>query len=43
MPSITDKVLPNGMEIIVLENHELPVVYTRLVILILSAGRWIYL
>jgi hypothetical protein len=33
MPSITDKVLPNGMEIIVLENHELPVVYTRLVIL----------
>jgi zinc protease len=32
MPSITDKVLPNGMEIIVLENHELPVVYTRLVI-----------
>jgi hypothetical protein len=32
MPPITEKTLPNGMEIIVLENHELPVVYTRLVI-----------
>ena len=32
MPPITEKTLPNGFEIVVIENHELPVVNTRLVI-----------
>jgi len=32
MPPITEKTLPNGFEIVIIENHELPVVNTRLVI-----------
>jgi zinc protease len=32
MPPITEKTLPNGFEIVVIENHELPVAHARLVI-----------
>ncbi|UCC78730.1 MAG: insulinase family protein [Candidatus Zixiibacteriota bacterium] len=31
IPPVTEKSLPNGLELVLIENHELPVVYMRLV------------
>jgi len=32
IPPITEKTLPNGLKLVLVENHELPVVYMRLVV-----------
>ena len=32
MPPVTEKSLPNGLELALVENHELPVVYMKLVV-----------
>ncbi|UCE67198.1 MAG: insulinase family protein [Candidatus Zixiibacteriota bacterium] len=32
MPPVTEKILPNGLELLLVENHELPIAYMKMVV-----------